>query len=153
MEIIIKEENKKLFGSTTKLGIGKRQPKLIYGEKLKEVREKADISIEELAKEFDVRTNVINKIETQQMTLKDDMFKKYVDKFGIDKEYIFDLDLETLILSDDGHILKSFETSEECNKVYRNIMKEYEEALESGKSFIKVDFNDLTKYMKERGNE
>lgn len=153
MEIIVTEVNGKLFGSTKMLGIGKRQPKLIYGTKLKEVREKADISIEELAKEFDVRTNVINKIETQQMTLKDDMFKKYADKFGIDKEYIFDLDLETLILSDNGHILKSFESSKECNKVYKNIMKEYEKALEDGKTFIKVDFNDLTEYMKERGNE
>ena len=39
MEIIFKEENGKLFGSTNTIGIGKRQPKLIYGEQAKKLRD------------------------------------------------------------------------------------------------------------------
>lgn len=146
MEIIIVETNEKLFGSTKMLGLGKRQPNLIYGKKLRELRDKNNISIEELAKEFEVRTNIINKIENQQMALEDKMFNKYSDKFGINKEYLFDLDLETLILSAEGHILKSFKTSEECKMVYKNIMKEYLNELEKGNKFIIINFSDLSKY-------
>lgn len=148
MEIIFKEENSKLFGSTRYVGIGKRQPKLIYGEKAKQLREDANLTIDELAQEFEVRTNIINKIENQQMTFDEKMFNKYKEKFNVEKEYFFDLDLETLILSAEGHVLKSFETSKECNKVYQKIMNDYFEAYRNGKNSIEIDFENI-----ERGNE
>ena len=69
-----------------------------------------------------------------------------MEKFDVNKDYFFDLDLETLILSSEGHILKSFETSEECSNVFKKVMDEYYKALENGKSFIRIDFNDLSKY-------
>lgn len=146
MKIIIKEENEKLFGVTELLGIGKRQPKLIYGIKAKQLRENANLTIEQLAKELDIRPNIINKIENQQMALDEKIYNKYMEKFDVNKDYFFDLDLETLILSSEGHILKSFETSEECSNVFKKVMDEYYKALENGKSFIRIDFNDLSKY-------
>lgn len=146
MKIIIKEENEKLFGVTELLGIGKRQPKLIYGIKAKQLRENANLTIEQLAKELDIRPNIINKIENQQMSLDEKIYNKYMEKFDVNKDYFFDLDLETLILSSEGHILKSFETSEECSNVFKKVMDEYYKALENGKSFIRIDFNDLSKY-------
>lgn len=146
MKIIIKEENEKLFGSTDLLGIGKRQPKLIYGTKAKQLRENANLTIEQLAREFDIRPNIINKIESQQMSLDEKIYNKYMEKFDVNKDYFFDLDLETLILSSEGHILKSFETSEECFGVFRKIMEEYYNAVENGKSFIVIDFRDLSKF-------
>ena len=52
MEIIIKDENGTLFGSTKIIGIGKRQPNLIYGEKAKELREKAGLTIDEASAKY-----------------------------------------------------------------------------------------------------
>lgn len=140
MEIIFKEEKGKLFGSTNMIGIGKRQPNLIYGEQAKKLREGANLTIEQLAKEFNVRGNVISKIESQQMSLDEKMFNKYADKFNVTKEYFFDLDLETLILTVEGHIIKSFENSVECLKYFDEIMEEYFNALENKEKYIIIDF-------------
>lgn len=142
MEIIFKEENGNLFGSTKSLGIGKRKPELIYGIKAKELREKAKLTIEELAKEFDIRPNLLNKIEEQNAALTDAIFKKYCDKFNVNKEYFFDLDLETLILSDNGHVIKSFQTSEECKKEFNDIMELYQNAVENKDKYIMVGFEE-----------
>ena len=38
MKMIYKEQNGKLFGSTDAIGIGKKQPELIYGKKAKELK-------------------------------------------------------------------------------------------------------------------
>lgn len=147
MEIIFKEENGKLFGSTKFIGIGKRQPKLIYGEQAKKLREQAGLTIEQLANEFKENYKMISEIEEQKRTFNEKMFKKYKDKFGVEKEYFFDLDLETLILSAEGHIIKSFNNSSECLKKYNEVMEDYFNAYEDGKTSIKIDFE------MERGNE
>lgn len=140
MKIIFKEENGKLFGSTKTIGIGKRQPNLIYGEQVKKLREEAGLTIEELANEFKENYKTISDVEEQKRSLNDKLFKKYHDKFGIDKDYIFDLDLETLILTGEGHIIKSFGTSKECLEVFNGIMEEYENAIENKDKYIIVDF-------------
>lgn len=149
MEIIFKDENKVLFGSTKAIGIGKRKPNLIYGSKAKELREKANISIEDLAKEFDVRDNVIKKIESQQMALDEKMFEKYKEKFNVEKEYFFDLDLETLIVSIEGYTLKRFDTNEECKRVFNYLMEGYDRAIINNVDKIFIDFSILDKVMKE----
>ena len=140
MEIIFKEENGKLFGSTNVIGIGKRQPNLIYGEQAKKLREKAGLSTVELANKFKENEKTIVDVEEQKRSLSDKLFKKYADEFGVDKEYFFDLDLETLILSGEGHIIKSFDNSEECLKVFKEIMEEYDNAIVNKDKYIIVDF-------------
>ena len=140
MEIIFKEEKGKLFGSTKIIGIGRRQPKLIYGEQAKKLREKCLLSIDELAKEFDVKPNIIQKVEEQKISLTDKLFEKYQSKFGVEKDYFFDLDLDTLILTCEGHIIKTFNTSKECKKVYDEIMEDYFNAIENKDKYIIVDF-------------
>ena len=140
MEIIFKEENGKLFGSTNTIGIGKRQPKLIYGEQAKKLRENANITISQLANEFNVKENVITKLESQKISLDEKMCNKYLDKFNITKEYFFDLDLETLILSGEGHIIKTFDNSKECLETFNGIIEEYENAIDNKDKYIIVDF-------------
>ena len=140
MKIIFKEKNNKLFGSTPIIGIGKRNPKQIYGEQARKLREQANLSEVELANEFKENVKTIFEIEEQKKSLNEKMFKKYKDKFGVEKEYFFDLDLETLILSGEGHIINSYETSEECHKVYDEIMNDYFNALANKEEFIIVDF-------------
>lgn len=141
MEIIFKEEKGTLFGSTKIIGIGKRQPKLIYGEQAKKLREKSFLSIDGLAKEFEVKPNIIQKIEEQKISLNEKLFEKYKNKFNVEKDYFFDLDLETLILSGEGHIIKSFTTSIECRNIYNEIMEDYFNAIDNKDKFIIVDFN------------
>ena len=141
MEIIFKEENGKLAGSTKIIGIGKRKPILIYGEQARKLREKCSLSIDTLAKDFEVKPNVIQKLEEQRISLTDKLFEKYKSKFGIEKEYFFDLDLETLILTGEGHIIKSFDTSLDCKKAYDEIMEDYFNAIENKEKYIIVDFN------------
>lgn len=146
MEIIFKDDTNNLFGSTKALGIGKRKPNLIYGKKLRELRENAGYTIEQLANKFKMKTFDLERLEDQKQTLTDKIYEKYKKEFNVEKEYFFDLDLETLILSVEGYTLKSFETGEECKKVFSNIMKKYFKAVKEGKSYIEIDFSDLSKY-------
>ena len=76
MQIIFKEKNNKLFGSTSIIGIGKRQPNLIYGEQAKKLREQANLSEVELANEFKENVKTIFEIEEQKKMLNEKMFKK-----------------------------------------------------------------------------
>lgn len=140
MEIIYKEENGTLFGSTKALGIGKRKPELIYGTKAKELREKAGLSIEELAIEFKMKPFDLERLEDQKQSLTDKVYEKYKNKFNVEKEYFFDLDLETLILTAEGHVIKSFETGKECREYFDSIMEDYIVALKDNLTFIVVDF-------------
>ena len=64
-----------------------------------------------------------------------------IEELLIEEASFFDLDLETLILTCEGHIIKSFDTSEECKKVYDEIMEDYFNAVENKEKYIIVDFN------------
>ena len=92
--------------------------------------------------EFDLQ-----RLEEQKQTLTDKVYEKYKKKFNVEKEYFFDLDLETLILSGEGHVLKSFETSEDCRDEYNRIMYRYFEAIKHDEKIYILDFEEM-----ERGN-
>lgn len=139
MEIIFKEENEKLFGSTKMIGIGKRQPSLIYGSQAKKLREQANLTIEQLAEELNVKVNAISKLENQKISFDEKLFNKYADKFNVTKEYFFDLDLETLILTSEGHVIKSFDSSNECLKYFNEIMEDYFNAIDNKEKYIIID--------------
>lgn len=139
MEIIFKEENEKLFGSTKMIGIGKRQPSLIYGSQAKKLREQANLTIEQLAEELNVKVNAISKLESQKISFDEKLFNKYADKFNVTKEYFFDLDLETLILTSEGHVIKSFNSSNECLKYFNEIMEDYFNAIDNKEKYIIID--------------
>lgn len=141
MEIIFKEQNGTLNGSTRMLGIGKRQPNLIYGIKAKELREKAGLTIEELASEFKMKPFDLERLEEQKQELSNKIYEKYKNKFNVEKEYFFDLELKTLILIAEGHVVKSFSTEEECEKYYAKVMDKYYDALHNGKNYIEIDFS------------
>ena len=141
MEIIFENEDKNLIGSTKLLGIGKRHPKLIYGEQAKKLREEAGFTTKELADKFKENERLITDIENQKKSLNDKLFKKYKEEIRIEKDYFFDLDLETLIITAEGHIIRSFDTSEECKKTFDSIMEQYIKAINEGKTYIIVDFS------------
>jgi transcriptional regulator with XRE-family HTH domain len=145
MEILFISEDGNLFGKTSYIGIGKRRPKQIYGEKAKELREKAGLSIEELAKEFKLQVKYLEGIEKQEKGMTENNMQKYIEKFGVEREYFFDIDLETLILGDNGMVLKTFENSKDCKGAYKMLLEEFAKRKDNSIKNIDlfVDFRDV----------
>lgn len=119
------EQNGAFFGETKVLGIGKTRPELRYGVVAKQLREGKGLSLEDLSKELSIKVKEIEGIESQTKGMKEDIMQRYCDFFGAKKEDFFDLDLERLICGDNGVVLKTFDTSEECHKAFDEIMNKY----------------------------
>ena len=113
----------------------------IYGEQAKKLRERKGLSTKELADKFKENEKTITEVENQKKSLNDKLFKKYSEEFGVEKDYFFDLDLETLIITAEGHIIKSFDNSKECKETFDTIMEQYFKAVDEGKTYIIVDFS------------
>ena len=145
MEILFISEDGNLFGKTSYLGIGRRKPKQIYGEQAKKLREKAGISIEELAKEFKLQVKYLDGIEKQEKGLTEANMKKYLEKFNVEREYFFDTDLETMILGDNGMVLKTFSNSKDCKGAYKMLLEEFEKRKDNSVKNLDlfVDFRDI----------
>lgn len=145
MEILFIGEDGNLFGKTSYLGIGRRRPKQIYGIKCKELREKAGISLEELAKEFKLQVKYLDSIEKQEKGLTENNIQKYMDKFKVEREFFFDTDLETMILGDNGMVLKTFDSSKDCIGAYKMLLEEFEKRKDNSVKNIDlfVDFRDI----------
>ena len=84
----------------------------------------------------------IERIEAQKQALTDKVYEKYKKEFNVDREYFFDLDLETLIVTLEGHVVKTFKTSEECLKVFKEIQEAYEKALRENCNLL-LDFENM----------
>lgn len=145
MEILFISEDGNLFGKTSYLGIGKRRPNQIYGEQAKKLREKAGISIEELAKEFKLQVKYLDGIEKQEKGLTEANIQKYLEKFNVEREYFFDTDLETMILGDNGMVLKTFSNSKDCKGAYKMLLEEFEKRKDNSVKNLDlfVDFRDI----------
>lgn len=125
MEIKFVNEDGTLFGTTKFFGIGKRQPKIVYGDKAKALREKNNLSLDELSKELGVKKDVLEGIEATKRGMTEQVMAKYMEKFKVEKEYFFDTDLAVYILNDNGNVVKTFENSEECKKAFEFLKEEF----------------------------
>lgn len=145
MEILFIGEDGNIFGKTSFIALGKRRPNQIYGKKAQELREKANISLEDLAKEFNIKPNYLKGIEAQEKGMTENNMQKYMDKFGVEKEYFFDTDLETLILGENGIVLKTFDNSKDCKEAYNMILEEFAKRKDSSIKNLDmfVDFRDV----------
>ena len=145
MEILFISEDGNLFGKTSYLGLGKRRPKQIYGEKCKELREKAGISIEELAKEFKIQVKHLDGIEKQEKGLTEANIQKYMEKFNVEREFFFDTDLETMILGENGMVLKTFDNSKDCRGAFKMLLEEFEKKKDASVKNLDlfVDFREV----------
>lgn len=123
--MIVIQEDGNYFGETKILGIGNAKPELKYGKVAKELREKANLSIEDLSKEFSIKAKLIEEMEAQLKGMTEEIMKKYCDKFNVEKEYFFDTNTARLILGDNGVILKTFDTAEHCKEAFNKIMLDY----------------------------
>ena len=135
--MIVIQEDGNFFGETKVLGIGNAKPELKYGKVARKLRMDAGISVQELSKEFSIKADLICKMEDQEKGMTEEIMKKYCDKFNVKKEDFFDLNTARLILGDNGVVLKTFDTAEECKKVFEKIMEDY---LEIEQTNLLIDF-------------
>lgn len=123
--MIVIQEDGNFFGETKVLGIGNAKPELKYGKVAKKLREDANLSVEDLSKELSIKAKLIEEMEAQTKGMTEDVMARYCDKFNVKKEDFFDTNTARLILGDNGVILKTFETAEECKKAFELCMKGY----------------------------
>ena len=123
--MIVIQEDGNFFGETKVLGIGNAKPELKYGKVAKKLSEDANLSIEDLSKELSIKAKQIEEIEAQLKGMTEDVMSRYCEKFGVQKEDFFDTNTARLILGDNGVILKTFDTAEECKKVFETLMAAY----------------------------
>lgn len=123
--MIVIQEDGNFFGETKVLGIGNAKPELKYGKVAKKLREDAGLSVEDLSKELSIKAKLIEEMEAQTKGMTEDVMARYCDKFNVKKEDFFDTNTARLILGDNGVILKTFETAEECKKAFELCMKGY----------------------------
>ena len=136
--MIVIQEDGNYFGETRILGIGNAKPELKYGKVAKELREKANLSIEDLSKEFSIKAKLIEEMEAQLKGMTEEIMAKYCEKFNVKKEDFFDTNTARLILGDNGVVLKTFDTADECKETFDKIMNYY---LENKDEFeITIDF-------------
>lgn len=123
--MIVIQEDGNFFGETKVLGIGNAKPELKYGKMAKKLREDANLTLEDLSKEFSIKVKQIEDIENQVKGMSEEIMAKYCEKFNVEKEYFFDTNTARLILGDNGIILKTFDTAEHCKKVFDELMNDY----------------------------
>lgn len=123
--MIVIQEDGNFFGETKVLGIGNAKPELKYGKVAKKLREDAGLSVEDLSKELSIKAKLIEEMEAQTKGMTEDVMARYCEKFNVKKEDFFDTNTARLILGDNGVILKTFETAEECKKAFELCMKGY----------------------------
>lgn len=123
--MIVIQEDGNFFGETKVLGIGNAKPELKYGKVAKKLREDANLSVEDLSKELSIKAKLIEEMEAQTKGMTEDVMARYCDKFNVKKEDFFDTNTARLILGDNGVILKTFDTAEECKKAFELCMKGY----------------------------
>ena len=123
--MIVIQEDGNYFGETRVLGIGNAKPELKYGKVAKSLREKAGLSIEDLSKDLSIKAKQIEEIENQTKGMTEDVMARYMEKFGVEKEYFFDTNTARLILGDGGVVLKTFETAEDCKRAFDLLLEGY----------------------------
>lgn len=123
--MIVIQEDGNFFGETKVLGIGNAKPELKFGKVAKKLREDAGLSVEDLSKELSIKAKLIEEMETQTKGMTEDTMARYCEKFNVKKEDFFDINTARLILGDNGVILKTFDTAEECKKAFELCMKGY----------------------------
>jgi transcriptional regulator with XRE-family HTH domain len=140
MMIVIQEDGN-YFGETRVLGIGNAKPELKYGKVAKKLREDANITVEELSKEFSIKAKLIEEMEAQTKGMTEEIMAKYCDKFNVKKEDFFDTNTARLILGEGGVVLKTFDTAEECKKTFDKLMEDYLKAeQDENVELLPIDF-------------
>ena len=104
-----------------------------FGRKVKELREKNNLSMEQLAKQLGVTKSRINMWENSGTIPRGDVLVKLANEFGVSTDYLLGNNSETAISP----------TEAKLSSLQRNLGKLNEEELKKAEGMLKAVFMDI----------
>lgn len=115
------------------LCIGKRQPNLLIGDKLKELMKEKDVSTDTLVTHFGSNyKDTIRRTLNNEEIPKPKFVEKLTNLLNVPSDYFEDKELENVLITTDGIVVAKYETNEEALEVKKELDKEIEEKFIKG---------------------
>ena len=106
------------------ISIGKRNPRNIVGDKIKELLTKKEVSEEAFIESFETnyRENIKRILNNEEFP-KDKVFNKILKYFNneVDREYFFDNNLKNVLVNDSRMVVAEYETEARTMEVKKQI--------------------------------
>lgn len=98
--------------------IGRRQPIMVIGDKLKELMDKHNMTIDDLIKKIgnSYRNNITRIVNSQEIP-NSKMLEKLINVFEVDEDYFIDKELENVVCVQDGIIVGKYDTNARADEV------------------------------------
>ncbi|MBO7614800.1 MAG: hypothetical protein J6T15_03795 [Bacilli bacterium] len=110
------------------LCIGKRQPNLLIGEKLKEVMEEQNVSTDTLITHFGNNyKDTIKRVLNDEEIPKPKFVEKLTNLLNLSSDYFADKELENVLITTEGIVVAKYETNDRALEVKKELDKEIEE--------------------------
>lgn len=127
--MIVINELGTVFANVTGLGISHAKPELKYGKVARQLREGANLTVEQLSSLISIKAKQIEEIEEQKKGMTEDVMARYCKQFDVQKEDFFDINTARLIAGGftggNPTVFKEYETAEECQKEFDMILEAY----------------------------
>ena len=135
-KILVISQNENDVWFVNGLSIGRREPRIVVGTKIKELLEKKvkttptglvatlekGVSEEEFIK--DIGTNFsesLKRVLEDREIPKEKLFDKIVSYFGVEKDFFYDKELENVIVNDSRMILAEYSTNDKAKEVMAKV--------------------------------
>jgi len=119
------------------LSIGKRQPRNIIGDRIREALKEINSTEEAFVEKFETnyRENVKRVLKNEEIP-KEKVFKKIQEILGKEKEYFFDRELKNVIVNDRTMVVGEYATDARALEVKKELDKLIEECYRNGTPII-----------------
>lgn len=132
--ILIISQDQKITGFCRFVGIGRRQPNLLIGEKLKSLLEERKMTVDDLISKIENNYRKNNKriiennyrriieriIENEEIPTKKHL-EVITNAFNVESDYFDDKELENVIVTDNNLIVARYETDEKAQEIKKKI--------------------------------
>lgn len=120
--ILIISQDQKITGFCRFVGIGRRQPNLLIGEKLKSLLEERKMTVDDLISKIgnNYRRNIERIIENEELPNKKHL-EVITNAFNVESDYFDDKELENVIVTDNNLIVARYETDEKAQEIKKKI--------------------------------
>ena len=120
--ILIISQDQKITGFCRFVGIGRRQPNLLIGEKLKSLLEERKMTVDDLISKIgnNYRRNIERIIENEEIPTKKHL-EVITNAFNVESDYFDDKELENVIVTDNNLIVARYETDEKAQEIKKKI--------------------------------
>ena len=120
--ILIKSQDGKFTGLCKYIGIGKRKPTGLIGEKLTKLLYEAKMAPDELIEKLgnSYRRN-IERILTDEEIPKRELIERIANKLEVGADYFEETELENVILTDNNNVIAQYSTNERALEVKKEL--------------------------------